>query len=97
MVINKGYHGIFLGQSVPIDSLKDLLNYYDDLVFISYFTIQPDKESINGYIKEFHQEILKNNKVEFWILGRMLNSLNLDILPEKITTFNSIESLVSKL
>ena len=97
MVIKNGHHGIFLGQSVPIDSLKDLLNYYDDLIFISYFTIQPDKESINGYIKEFYREILKNNKVEYWILGRMINSLNLDILPEKITTFNSIEALVSKL
>ena len=97
MVIRSGYHCIFLGQSVPIDSLKDLLNYYDDLIFISYFTIEPDKESINGYIKEFYHEILKDNKVEFWILGRMLNSLNLDTLPKQITTFNSIESLVSKL
>jgi DNA-binding transcriptional MerR regulator len=97
MVIKGGYHSIFLGQSVPIDSLKDLLNYYDDLVFISYFTVQPDKDSVNSYVKEFHKEILENNKAEFWILGRMLNSLNLDVLPEKIKLFNSIEELLKKL
>ncbi|WP_115462366.1 MerR family transcriptional regulator [Winogradskyella aurantiaca] len=97
MVIKGGNHSIFLGQSVPIDSLKDLLNYYDNLVFISYFTIQPDKESINGYIKEFHKEILNNKNAEFWILGRMLNSLNLDVLPKQIKTFNSIDSLLENL
>ncbi|MEM1002823.1 MAG: MerR family transcriptional regulator [Bacteroidota bacterium] len=97
MVVQSGYHSIFLGQSVPIESLKDLINYYDDLVFISYFTIQPDKESINGYVREFNKEILENNAAEFWILGRMLNSLNIDILPNQIKTFNSIESLVDRL
>jgi methanogenic corrinoid protein MtbC1 len=97
MVVKEGNHSIFLGQSVPIDSLKDLLNYYDDLVFISYFTIQPDKESINAYLKEFSKEILESSKAEFWILGRMLNSINMDVLPEKIRTFNSIESLVTTL
>jgi len=97
MVVQGGHHSIFLGQSVPIDSLKDLLNYYDDLVFISYFTIQPDKESINDYLKEFSKEILEQNTAEFWILGRMLTSINMDVLPKNIKTFNSIESLVTTL
>jgi methanogenic corrinoid protein MtbC1 len=97
MVIKEGYQSIFLGQSVPIDSLKDLLNYYDDLVFISYFTVQPDKDSINDYVKEFHQLILENSKAEFWILGRMLSSLNLDVLPSKIHTYKSIEALLEAL
>ena len=96
-IISKGYYSIFLGQSVPLDSLKDILNYYDDLVFLSYFTIKPVKDEIEGYIKKFHQTLLKDTNAEFWILGQMLNSLNLESLPEKITPFKSIKEVVAKL
>lgn len=94
MVIKAGYHSIFLGSSVPIDSLKDLLNYYDDLVFISYFTVQPDKDSIHQYIKDFNKQILSSGIAQLWVLGRMLNVLDLDTLPKEIKPFNSIETLL---
>ena len=92
-----GYHSIFLGQSVPLESLKDVLNYYDDLVFLSYFTVKPLKDEIEAYIKEFHKKILKDSNAEFWILGQMLNCLDLENLPKKITPFKSIKEVVSKL
>lgn len=92
-----GYHSIFLGQSVPLESLSDIINYYDDLVFLSYFTIKPLKEEIETYIKDFDKIILQNSNAEFWILGQMLNALNLNNLPKKITPFKSIQEVVSKL
>lgn len=92
-----GYHSIFLGQSVPLESLSDIINYYDDLVFLSYFTIKPLKEEIETYIKDFDKIILQNSNAEFWILGQMLNALDLNNLPKKITPFKSIQEVVSKL
>lgn len=102
MIINyqlivSGHKSIFLGQSVPIDSLKDLLNYYDDITFLSYFTVKPDKEHIAGYLKEFSQKLLIKKSIKFWVLGRMLSELDLNSLPKQITTFKSIENLVKKL
>ena len=38
LIVSKGFHSIFLGQSVPIDGLVDLLEYYDKITFISFFT-----------------------------------------------------------
>lgn len=96
-IVSKGYQSIFLGQSVPLDSLKDLLKFYDNIVFVSYFTIKPEKEDIQDYIQEFKNTILKNNNSELWILGRMQNELDLNILPHGIKAFSSIEDLVKVL
>jgi DNA-binding transcriptional MerR regulator len=96
-IINNGYHSIFLGPSVPIESLKDLQNYYDDITFISYFTIKPEKENVLNYLDSFTDEILKAGKSKFWILGQMLSQVNLENLPDGIKTFNNIQSLTEAL
>ena len=96
-IISRGYQSIFLGQSVPLDSLQDLLNYYDDITFVSYFTVKPDKDHIEEYIKAFENKILTNQNMRLWVLGRMLKELDLDNLPKHITPFTSIQSLVKKL
>jgi methanogenic corrinoid protein MtbC1 len=96
-IVVKGYHSIFLGQSVPLKSLIDILKYYDDIVFISYFTVKPEKQEIDNYIKEFDKTILQNSNTEYWILGQMLSHLDLENLPKKIKAFKSIKSVVSKL
>ncbi|MCC1485023.1 MerR family transcriptional regulator [Winogradskyella immobilis] len=94
-IVSKGYHSIFLGQSVPQESLKDVLNYYDDIVFLSYFTVKPYKEDLDKYIKNFSETILQNSNSEFWILGQMLNHIDIEKLPKNIKTFKSIKSVVS--
>ena len=96
-IIAKGYQCIFLGQSVPIDALVDLLNYYDDLVFLSYFTIKPEKDKIADYFKEFETKLLQKKRVEFWVLGRMLREIDVNSLPEQVTGFTSIKEVVKKI
>lgn len=93
----KGYQSIFLGQSVPMSSLQDLLNYYDDITFISYFTVKPEKEDIDSYIKQFAEDLLVKESIDLWILGRMLDEIDTSALPEKIVPFKSIKDLVKKL
>lgn len=96
-IVSRNYHAIFLGQSVPLESLADILSYYDDLIFLSYFTIKPLKDKIEQYIKDFDKLILQNSNAQFWVLGQMLNSLDLDNLPEKIKPFKSIQEVVNQL
>lgn len=94
---SKGYQTIFLGQSIPTESLKDLLSLYDDITFISYFTIKPEREDIDNYLQVFKQTILHNNTNELWIFGNMVKSLESNKLPKGISTFNTIEDLVKNL
>lgn len=96
-IISHGYHSIFLGQSVPLHDLRDIHNYYDDITFVSYFTVKPDKEEINDYIKTFNKTLLNKSNTEFWILGRMLEVLDLNALPKNVTPYKSIKDLIKQL
>lgn len=96
-IVSRGHQAIFLGQSVPLDSLKDLLTYYDDITFVSYFTVKPEKDDVNDYMKEFSEKLLTKNSNKFWVLGRMLDEIDLNSLPKEITPFKTIKDLVKKL
>ncbi len=95
-IVLKGYKTIFLGQSMPISNLIDLKKYYDNLFFISYFTVSPTKDNLKDYIEEFSTTLVDSeSNVNLWILGRMVQHLEDINLPEHIKTFNSIEQLTS--
>lgn len=96
-LVSKGYHSIFLGQSVPIENLIDLQNYYEDITYISYFTIKPEKEGLLKYLNDFEQLIIKTPETKLWILGQMLNTIDIDTLPDGIKAFKTIKSLTKTL
>lgn len=96
-IVAHGHQSIFLGQSVPLDSLTDIVNYYDDITFVSYFTVKPEKEEINQYITDIQNKLLVHNHVKFYILGKMLHALDLKKLPTNMTAFTSIDELVKDL
>lgn len=96
-ILRQGYNVIYLGQSIPITSLKDLLPLFDHIVFISYFTIKPFKDEIGGYLEDIHNNLLGHNNAELWIIGKMLKGINRKKLPKSISPFFSIEDLVEKL
>ena len=96
-IVSKGYQSIFLGQSVPIESLTELQQYYQNITYISYFTIKPEKDEVENYIDKFNNFILKTDNTKFWILGQMLNVLNLKSLPKNVTPFKSIKTLTDQL
>lgn len=96
-IVSSGYHSIFLGPSVPLEGLIDIQKYYDDIIFVSYFTVKPEKEDIHNYIDTFNDVILKPTNSKFWILGRMLSHLDLEDLPTGIRAFDSIKSLIDEI
>jgi DNA-binding transcriptional MerR regulator len=96
-IVSKGHRSIFLGQSVPLESLTHLQNYYDDITYVSYFTVKPEKENIEQYIHDFNDLILKTPNTEFWVLGHMLNSIDITKLPKGMRAFKSIKSLTKEL
>lgn len=95
-ILLNGYKSIYLGESVPIDSLKDMKKYFDNIIYISYFTVEPAKDVIDGYIKEMASEIMDVNS-QVWLLGRMTQFVDVKKLPKAVSVFNSISDLVSEL
>ncbi len=91
---SKGYHTIFLGESIPMDSLTDLLTFFDDISFISYFTVYPREKDIPSYLKKFNKLLLKKDTTELLLLGMKLKDIDTKSLPKNISIFSSIENLV---
>lgn len=96
-IILKGYKTIYLGQSLPLESLIDLQKYYDDLYFISYFTVSPTQDKLAKYLADFTKKINYNGNSELWILGRQTKFFENGSLPAHVRTFSSIENLCSSL
>ena len=94
---SKGYHTIFLGESVPMESLTDLFEFFDDITFVSYFTIYPETENITSYLNNFNELLLKKKSSKLVLLGKKLSDYDEKTLPESISIYKSIENLVKEL
>ncbi len=96
-IVLHGYHSIYLGQTVPIESLSDLIKFYDGLTFVSYFTVEPNKDKINNYVQKFSERVDPKGNNQLWILGQQVNHLELSNLPENVRTFQDIRTFVKEL
>jgi DNA-binding transcriptional MerR regulator len=95
-IISNGYKTIFLGESVPTDSLKDIHTYFDDVVFVTYMTVQPDKDAVNSYLKEVYENVIEKSTSQLWVLGRMTEHIDENI-NKNIRIFKSVEEVVTYL
>lgn len=93
---SRGYHTIFLGESVPMGSLTDLLNFFDEITFVSYFTVYPEAENVLDYIGKFKDLLLRENN-NLLLLGPKLESTKPSQLPSQVKIYNSIENLTKDL
>ena len=59
-LLSRGYHTIYLGESVPIEDLNLLNNLHEDITFVTYFTIKPDPSEVENYLKKLYGEVIKN-------------------------------------
>ena len=95
-ILLKGYKVIYLGESMPIENLKDLKKHFNTITFISYLTVQPDRSAVDEYVSQMTEELLDDN-TQLWYIGRMVEFINKEIVHENVSTFNSITELVNEL
>ena len=95
-ILSKGYQSIYLGESVPTESLKDMKRYFNNIVYISYVTVEPNKDEINDYIKTINSEILDETS-HIWYIGKMTEHIKENNLKENSKIFSSIKDLVEEL
>ena len=96
LILSKGYHTIFLGQSIPLKSLKTLLSQNDILHFITYITVQPSKGDIFKFVNMFYENIIRGSKNKLSVFGPQVKSLTSKNLPDNIFIFNSHETFVEE-
>lgn len=95
--LDSGYHTIYLGESVPVESLIDLKNYFEKITFVSYFTVEPSIDKIPEYIEKMEEDLLKDTNHELILLGRLTSEINKSKLSTKIKVHNSIAECITSL
>lgn len=96
-IVSRGYKTIYLGQSMPLENMVDLLNYYENLYFVSYFTVSPNKDEINKYLEDFYKILNTKGNSKLWLLGFQSQYITNQQKLEGLRVFNSIEQFTTAL
>lgn len=87
-----GYKTIYIGESMPLNYVKDVKSYFDDITFVTYITQQPTIEDINKYISNVTTDLLDDDSTRLYIFGRTAQYIKPILLNDKITIFESLPS-----
>ncbi|WP_316930158.1 MerR family transcriptional regulator [Neotamlana nanhaiensis] len=93
---SKGYHSIFLGESIPMNNLSYLLDFFNHITFVTYFTVAPEEEKIAEYLSEFNKLLLKQDN-KLFVLGQKAKTILPEHLPKSISVSNSIKNFINQL
>jgi hypothetical protein len=96
-ILLKGYQTIYLGESIPTESLLDLKKSFEKITFVSYITVEPNQEEIDSYISDMNSKLIENSDHELILLGRMTQYISSKNITKNIRIFNSIEELSNTL
>lgn len=95
-LVLRGFHTIYLGQSLPLNNLNYFLESEREICFISSLTIQPYDDKIEEYFKEI-EEVMQNTKNQFIAVGRKVEKIKHLQLDSSIELYDSIPELLKVL
>ncbi len=96
-IASRGYKTVYLGQTVPLENLEEVMKTFDNTTFLSYFTVSPSKDKINDYIEQFNILTTNYPSTQLWLLGHQTQHINLQGLPSTIEVFTSIDKIIEQL
>ena len=96
LILNSGYRTIFLGQSLQTSSLETLYSYNSRFYFVSYLTVEPNKDEIMPFLNNFYTELLENRNSKLLLFGPQQIEIDTDNMPGQIELFRSVESFIAK-
>jgi len=93
----KGYESVYLGPSVPLETLLGLQEIFEEIDYVSYFTVEPNLEKVGPFLDEMSRDILSLRGEKMHVLGRNTRELSQAKLPVGVTVYNDIISLLDKI
>lgn len=88
-IVSQGYKCIYLGQSIPTESLKYLVNNQTNACFVSYLTVKPSEISVSKFAQDFNTD-LENEDAPLFLLGRLVQNADTDQIPSNVKLIKSI-------
>ena len=96
-ILKNGFKTIFLGQSLQTESLETLMSFSNEVCFVTYLTVEPNKEIIDNYLSDFNDRLLKGKPNNLAILGPHQININTTNLSKNIMLFKSVQAFEEKL
>jgi len=95
-LVLRGFHTIYLGQSLPLNNLNYFLESGREICFITSLTIQPYDDKIEEYFKEI-SEVMQDTNNKFIATGRKIKKIKHLEFNSNIQLFDSISDLLKVL
>ncbi|MBT2163388.1 MerR family transcriptional regulator [Zobellia barbeyronii] len=96
-IVSRGYKSVYLGQTVPLESLEEVMKTFENATFLSYFTVSPSKDKVDDYITKFRSLSANFTNTKLWLLGHQTQHIDQEKLPQTIEIFSSIDKIVERL
>ena len=96
LILSKGYQTIFLGQSMPIKSLKTLHSNNDLIHFVTYITLKPSKSDISKFVSLFNETLIKGSKNKLSVFGPQVKYLAAKQIPDNIFIHSDHEDFIEQ-
>ena len=96
-IIAAGFSTVYLGTNMPVESLQHIVKHYDQITFVSYFTVKPDQESIYDYINRFDSLIGAIKPMNFWMMGWKVQDVDPKKLPPHVSIIKDFNAFHDKL
>lgn len=92
----RGFYTIYLGQSLPLNNLKNFFESNREICFISSFTIQPYDDKVEDYFKEINT-IMEATKNQFIAVGSRIERIKEMNFHGNIKLYDTIPELLKDL
>ncbi len=95
-ILHAGYKTIYLGESIPLENLKDMSKYFSNIIYLSSLTVEPTKDDVAAYVSAIENDILEADS-ELWLLGRISALIDPTAVGPQVRIFKSITEVVDNL
>lgn len=92
-----GNYCLFLGTNVQKEDLNSFTQSFQNVHFVSYFTVEPQQQDLQNYFEEIQQNILRPNQDYFHVLGRKLKELKPNFNLPNVKFYYEIKDFVNTL
>ena len=93
ILLSEGHQTLYLGSNIPMDNLKHLTKHYSDITFFSYFTVKPDDQSVEKYVKDFYKQVKPASNYPLWLMGHKLQDIAVGELGKNIQIIHRLNAL----
>ena len=92
-LVLRGFHTIYLGQSLPLNNLNYFLELDREICFITSLTVRPYDDKIEAYFNDIN-EVMHNTNNQFIATGRKVEKVKHIKFYANIQLYNSITDLL---